>query len=153
MKLTKNFSLIEFTRSATAAKHGVLNQPGKKEIRNLKKICVNVLEPLRSLIGDKVIDPTSGFRSKHLNHLLKGSKTSQHLTGEAVDFVVPGMDLEKVFQILIENLPYDQAIFEVKKKGRTTKKWIHVSYRNRHKPMRAKFNTRKNKMEYLPYER
>lgn len=45
-----------------------------------------VLQPLRDELGTPVTI-TSGYRSPQLNSLVGGSKTCQHMRGEAVDFV------------------------------------------------------------------
>jgi len=140
MQLTKHFNLIEFTRSATAEANGidnsldVRNADDRKVIENLRNLCVQVLEPLREFVGGPVII-SSGYRCKELNDLVEGSKTSQHMTGEAVDIVVGEGNLvethgrasqEKLkdcFLFIQNNCRFDQLILE----SRNYKRWIHVS--------------------------
>lgn len=58
---------------------------------------------------------TSGARSASSNSGIRGaSKTSQHLTGDAFDFVVPGVDPMDVQRTLVGNLgvPFGQSIAE-----------------------------------------
>ena len=123
MKLSKNFSLEEFTKSVTAEKAGIDNEPNARQIAKLKAICEDILQPLRDALG-KPITITSGYRCQKLNELIGGAENSQHQDGEAVDFWCD--NLEWAFGWIQEHAPdYDQLIWE---KGR----WLHLSYtRNR----------------------
>ena len=47
MKLTSNFSLSELTKSQTAERHGISNQPTEEHTENLRLLCENVLQPVR----------------------------------------------------------------------------------------------------------
>lgn len=86
MKLTENFTLDELIASATARVKGIDNTPDPKQIETLKRLCEEILQPIRSKLG-KPIRVTSGYRSPELNKAVRGSKTSQHLSGEAADIV------------------------------------------------------------------
>ena len=57
---------------------------------NLTELVQHFLDPIRRYLGEPVI-VTSGFRSVALNTAVGGSKTSAHMTGEAVDIKVGGM--------------------------------------------------------------
>jgi hypothetical protein len=94
-------------------------------VANLKALCENVLQPLRNYLGCPIII-SSGFRCAELNKKVRGRPNSQHLLGEAVDFVVPQRNLKDVFNYIKAHLPYDQLLYEYNK----TDKWIHVSYRS-----------------------
>jgi len=90
-KLSTHFTLKEMIISETASREGIDNTPTKKEIENLRQLCINVLEPLRKGLrlkfnNNSVLIVTSGYRGKKLNTAIKGSKTSQHVNGEAADF-------------------------------------------------------------------
>jgi len=123
MNLTQHFTLEEFERSATATKNGIDNSIPQELIPSIQNLCEQVLEPLRQHIG-KPITITSGYRSKELNNLIGGSPTSQHLTGQAADFVLPSTALmHKCFTYIKENCTFDQLIWE--RSGTT--KWLHVS--------------------------
>ena len=125
MNLTKNFTLYEMTFSPVANAKGINNTPSQPAIKNLKALCEHVLQPLRNMVGVPV-KVTSGFRCAALNAKLKGaSKTSQHMTGQAADIIVPGIKLKTVFNLIKENLPFDQLLFEYASDGSC---WIHVSY-------------------------
>ena len=120
IKLANNFFLNEFTVSQVAERHGYKNEPNEKQIENLKLICVNVLQPLREIINAPIFI-NSGFRSFDVNAAVGGRFNSQHLEGKAADFVVPSMNLDDVFNIILQKLSFDQLIYEFGK-------WIHVSW-------------------------
>ena len=48
MKLTANITLDELTKSQTAERKGINNNPNPAQIENLKALAVNVLQPIRS---------------------------------------------------------------------------------------------------------
>lgn len=125
MQLTSNFTLNELVYSVTAEANRIDNRPNVKVVANLKALCENVLQPLRNYLGCPVI-VSSGFRCSELNKKVGGRPNSQHLLGEAADFVVPQRNLKDVFNHIKTHLPYDQLLFEYNK----TDKWIHVSYRS-----------------------
>ena len=88
--LSPHFELREFTESATARKHGIVNEPPAEAVENLKALCEHTLEPLRKALGLPIII-NSGYRCKALNHLLvQHSEKSQHMNGQAADFWVKG---------------------------------------------------------------
>lgn len=127
MKLTENFSRSEFERSSTATRHGIDNKIPTELMNNVTNLA-NVLEVVRleinrKCVTSKVLRITSGYRCKKLNRKIGGSKYSQHMKGEAADFVVPGMHPRVVFEIIKENVCaslIDQCILEYGK-------WIHLS--------------------------
>ena len=86
--LSPHFQLKEFTESATARKHGIVNVPPPEAVENLRALCIHTLEPLREALQLPVVI-TSGFRTKALNDLLAhSSERSQHMQGQAADFHV-----------------------------------------------------------------
>jgi len=88
ISLSPHFELREFTESATARKHGIVNKPPAEAIENLRALCVHTLEPLREALGLPIVI-TSGYRCKALNDLIAHhSQRSQHLHGRAADFYV-----------------------------------------------------------------
>ena len=86
MKISKYFRLEEFTRSDTARRLGISNDPTPEHIKNLSDMCVNLLDPLREAWGRPLI-VTSGYRGYRLNKAVKGSTTSAHCYGLAADIV------------------------------------------------------------------
>lgn len=88
--LSPHFELREFTESATARKHGIENEPPAEAVENLKALCNHTLEPLREALGLPIVI-NSGYRCKALNLLLVNhSVKSQHMEGQAADFLVQG---------------------------------------------------------------
>lgn len=125
MKLTKNFTLNEMCKSITARKRKIKNVPSFGDIKRLKALCENVLQPLRDYLGEPVII-NSGYRSPELNRIIGGVNGSQHLKGEAADINCRG-SLEyarNIIQFIMINCEFDQLILERKK----TAIWVHVSY-------------------------
>jgi len=125
MKLSTNFTLEELTISQTALRNNIDNTPNEEEIENLKRLCINILQPLRDDFELPLV-VSSGFRSKELSSLVGSKITSQHCSGCAADFIIPGVDNKKVFKHIVENLPMDQAILEYYTEDNGG--WIHVSY-------------------------
>jgi pectate lyase len=126
MKLSNNFTLAELSNSATAKRYGIENTPGKEEIKNLELIAKNILQPIRDHF-DAPIHVISGYRSAVLNKKVGGAKTSQHLTGNAVDIDNDNTEISnlEIFNFIKDNLVFDQLIAEFPKKGRI--EWVHVS--------------------------
>ena len=126
MKLSKNLSLSEVVKSATAIKRGISNQPTKQHLQNLIKLAENVFQPLRDYI-DKPIRVSSGYRSKELNKLIGGASRSQHSKGEALDLDNDRETNILMFNYIKDNLDFDQMIWEAGDKNNPA--WVHVSYR------------------------
>lgn len=129
MQLSPNFSLAEFTASATAKAQGIDNTPGARQIAAMQLLCTHVLEPLRAHFG-KPIRITSGFRSIKLCLAVGSSSTSQHAQGEAADLEIPSIDNVTVASFIRDHLPFDQLILENYTRGQPNSGWIHVSYRD-----------------------
>ena len=111
MKLTKHFSLEEFSHSSTSKARGIDNTVPEKLIPALRNLCERVLEPLREQVREPVII-SSGYRCPALNKAVGGSDTSQHMKGEACDIYVEDVEkLRKWFAILMDG-DFDQLIFE-----------------------------------------
>ena len=153
MILSKNFSLSEFTKSVSAIRGGIDNEPTKEHIRNIQLLVKFVLQPLREGLN-KPIRITSGYRSESLNKLIKGSKRSQHCKGQATDiqFKVDGvMDNKIIWNKVIElGLPFDQMINEF------NYSWIHISYNheyNRKSLLEAYKESGKTKYKYHTIEK
>ena len=137
-RLSTHFSLKELTRSETAVRKGINNEPKEREIENLKLLCENILEPVRVHYGIPFA-PSSGFRSSELNREIGSSDRSQHVKGQAVDFEIPGVPNLEVALWVKENLEYDQLILEFHDPEKDPHSgWVHVSY-----------STEENRYEYL----
>jgi zinc D-Ala-D-Ala carboxypeptidase len=89
MNLSRNFSLAELTKSDTAIRRGINNNPSADQVEKLKSLCENILQPVRDRFGRVTI--TSGFRSGELCLAIGSSINSQHTKAEAADFECPGL--------------------------------------------------------------
>lgn len=122
MTLTEHFSLEEFTQSAMASRYGIDNNP-PFDIGKALQYTAAGLERVRSMLGFQV-KVTSGYRCPELNKLVGGALDSQHVKGEAVDFVCPQFGTP--FQICHSLADYlgvlgiDQLIQEGT--------WVHCSF-------------------------
>ena len=157
MFLTKNFTLHELTKSNTALRLGLNNEPTKEGIIKLRLLAANLLQPLRNAVGSMRI--TSGYRSPELSKAIGSSSNSQHCRYEAVDIqhVSRGkMDNLKIYNALVDlDLDFDQAILEF---GKNTEyvdgepDWIHLSWKvsdNRREVLIA-YKDIENKTKYRP---
>lgn len=118
------FTIEELTRSDTAEEHGIDNTPTKEAKEKLVALIENVLDPLREMYGGP-ITVNSGYRSPSLNKAVKGASTSQHVKGEAADITVGSKEgNKKLFELIRDNLPFDQIINEY------DYSWVHVSYKS-----------------------
>lgn len=130
-KISKHISYKEAVRSDYAKKHKIENEPNDEQLENMQLIAKEVFEPLREWVGCP-IKVNSFFRSKELNTGIKGSKTSSHLKGQAIDITSMACKKEncktnlEMFNWIKDNLDFDQLIWEY---GRKNPVWIHVSYK------------------------
>lgn len=126
INLSPHFKLSELIHSDTATRLGIDNTPSEEIIERLKIVCCRILEPVRDHF-QKSFSPNSGYRSPALNFALHGSKTSQHMLGQAVDFEVPGISNFDLAYWISMNLFYDQLILENYESGKPNSGWVHVS--------------------------
>tara|TARA_R110001592_G_scaffold303141_1_gene575255 strand:- start:45 stop:521 length:477 start_codon:yes stop_codon:yes gene_type:complete len=146
MQLSRNFSLQELTKSDTAIRKGIDNEPNADQIDKLKALCENILQPVRDQFGR--VKVTSGYRSPELCIAIGSNLTSQHSKAEAVDFECMGVDNAEVADWIKQNLETDQLILEYYTPGEPNSGWIHASYipfNPRHQYMRAYREEKKTK--------
>jgi hypothetical protein len=115
--MTEHFTLAELT----ATSHRQFdNTPNEAETANLQRLA-EFLEQVKTTLDGKPIMINSAFRSKQVNDSVGSKDTSQHRTGCAADFKVPGMTPDAVVRAIIAaGLPYDQIIREFDA-------WTHIS--------------------------
>lgn len=114
MKLSEHFTLSEFEHSTTATKLGIDNRIPESLIPNLRRLCRQVLEPLRAHAGQPVTI-SSGYRSPALNRAVGGTQRSYHLQGRAADIPFH----RDWYAYIRDHLPHTELINEGT--------WIHVS--------------------------
>jgi hypothetical protein len=126
--LSDNFNLSEFTKSITAKMNDIDNTPSEEIILNLRRLVLNILQPLRSRIG-LIINISSGYRCPALNNHknVRGSKTSDHMQGKAADIKAGNGNNAVLFNYIKDHLDFDQLIWEHGSKMQP--QWIHVSFR------------------------
>jgi hypothetical protein len=124
--ISPHISYREATRSNTATRRKISNIPDENELRAMILVAEMVFEPVR-VHFNKRIRVNSFFRSKLLNKIIGGSKTSQHCSGEALDLDgLDGLRNSEIFFYIKHNLEFDQLIWEFG----TDKEpdWVHVSF-------------------------
>lgn len=126
MKLSKNFTLSEFTKSQTALRQGIDNTPNEEHLEAAKELFENVVQKVRDRFGVTVIN--SGYRGPELNEAVGGSSKSQHCKGQAVDIECPGSSNYTVAKWIQDYLDFDQLILEFYTPGIPDSGWVHVSY-------------------------
>jgi len=152
MKLSANFQLSELVKSQTAERKGIPNNPSPAHIDNLKNLCINVLQPIRSHFDCPVI-VSSGYRSAELCIAIGSKPTSQHAEGKAADIEVVSVDNKELAQWIKDNLEFDQLILEFYRSGEPDSSWVHVSWdsdNNRNQSLLA-YRDDNNKTQYRPW--
>ena len=120
--LSQHFTLEEMIRSQTATRLDISEQfaPPESIRENLKSLCENVLEPLRTKLGAP-IHISSGFRCERLNQMIGGAKSSQHITGQAAD-IESNISAEELYKFIKDSgIKFDQCIQEFSS-------WVHISF-------------------------
>jgi hypothetical protein len=112
------------TVSQAAARTGTPNIPDSQKVQNLKRLCLELLEPIREIVGSP-ITITSGYRSPQVNGMVGGSLSSAHLKGFAADINAHSFgSSRKLATLLVEQfkergIAFDQLILEFDQ-------WVHV---------------------------
>ena len=144
-KLSPHFTLGEMTKTSYHLLEG--NTPDSQAMDNLRNLCENWLEELRysyntlyclkpgedydSSKNVEGIVINSGYRSEELNRKCSGAKSSNHLTGCAVDIRCLGKEQMLRYAAIIIDLAddtqrdFDELIME----GRGSNYWIHLAVR------------------------
>jgi len=122
----------EGVKSAEAIRRGILNVPTLEQYNNMVKAYTGLYVPICRQFGKLPI--TSFFRSAKLNVAVKGSKTSAHMDGLAIDIDCDGLkhvSNDVLYKWIRQNrwtLGYDQVITEFPDAAGKPS-WIHVAYR------------------------
>lgn len=126
MQLTEHFTLEELT----ATSHREIDNTPPGEIVDKLKCTARGLEHVRLLLGVPVL-VNSGYRCPALNDAVGGAADSQHMKGEAADFIAPayGTPFEICKLLEASDLRFDQLIFEGT--------WVHCSFVDYRPPRRS----------------
>lgn len=121
--LSPHFTYLESIHSQTASRLGIDNTPTKDVLANIQS-AARSMERVREKLGKNSIIVSSWYRSPALNTRIKGSKTSAHMQGWAIDFTCPGYGtIDKVMRTIIDSgINYDQIINEY------DGAWCHISF-------------------------
>lgn len=108
-KRARNFTWEEALRSVKARELGLSNVPGPGQITAIIETA-ELMQVVRDRF-DKAIEVTSWFRNPVVNRAVGGSRTSDHMSGRAVDFRIAGMTaMELATAIAVMPLQFDQLI-------------------------------------------
>jgi len=121
--LSQHFSLEEATISETASRLGIDNSHPSPQIVTTASATAVRMETVRTILGTP-IHVNSWIRSLPLNRALKSKDSSQHVVGEAVDFISPefGSPTDICHKLVSEltRVNFDQLILE--------HTWVHISW-------------------------
>jgi len=149
VKLTQNFSLHEMTKSDTALRLGLENEPNEQQLAALQILTEKICQPVRDRFGPTKIN--SALRTLPVNRAVGSSDNSHHVRGMAVDMEVPGVSNAEVAQWIVDNLEFTQVILEFYTPGILDSGWIHASYVPEDLRKQALTATKQNgKTVYLP---
>lgn len=112
MRIAPHFTIADLTRTDT----GLPNDPGEYCVKNLTRLAADVLEPVRDLLGCKLVI-SSAFRTMEVNQAEDGAQGSAHLEGRAADFYPETKEAIRLSfeRILHSDIPFDKMILEFKK--------------------------------------
>jgi zinc D-Ala-D-Ala carboxypeptidase len=120
--ISKHITFKAATFSATAQRLGIKNEPTLEHLKAMMTVAEKCFEPLREWYG-KPLRINSFYRGKDLNKAVKGSATSQHCKGEAIDIDAGSVaENKKIHDWIKNNLEFTQLINEY------NYSWVHVSY-------------------------
>jgi zinc D-Ala-D-Ala carboxypeptidase len=124
LQFAPNFPLSELVASSKARELGIVNGPPLSVLPRLAATSW-MLQRIRDELGVSM-NVTSSFRNPVLNKAVGGSSTSDHLDGDAADFVAPAFgtptQIAERLAPLVSVLEIGQIILE----GVKGKQWVHV---------------------------
>lgn len=125
--ISKHVSYEEGVRSNTALRLGIENTPRAEQLEKMSVVANEVFEPLREWVGGP-IKINSFFRCYKLNKAIGGSKTSQHMSGQAMDIddTFGWKTNTEMFNYVKDNLDFDQMIWEFGDDDNPD--WVHISF-------------------------
>lgn len=154
MDVSPHVSYKEAVYSDTAKRLGIINIPDFEQLSKMVIVANEIFEPVRNHFGVPIY-VSSFFRSIELNKVIGGSKTSQHVLGEAMDIDADKygkITNKQIFNFIKDNLEFDQLIWEFGTDDEPN--WVHVSFKegnNRHQILKAYRDIKKN-IKYKIYK-
>ena len=126
-RISQHISGKEGVYSNTATRRGIDNTPRKGELECMSIVAEEIFEPLREWVGGP-IKINSFYRGEELNTAIGGSKSSQHMKGQAMDIddTFGHKTNAEMYHWIKDNLKFDQMIWEFGDDDNPN--WIHVSY-------------------------
>lgn len=125
--ISKYITYQEAITSQTAIRRGIRNVPNQQQLEAMQHVALNVFDKVREHFK-KPIRVSSFFRNIATNKAVGGSRTSQHMTGEAIDIqATKGFTNAQIFNFIKEYLEFDQLIWEFGTEDNPA--WVHVSLR------------------------
>jgi len=142
-RISKNISYKEGIYSATATRLKIENKPNEEQLKNMKQVAEKVFQPVREWCGHP-IRINSFFRSEALNTAIRGSVSSAHMKGQAIDIDSLGEKSNaELFEYIRENCDFDQLIWEFG--SDINPDWIHLSYVNKDKNRKEVLEARRER--------
>jgi len=127
VNLTKNFTLHEMTKSETALRLGLENEPDEQQLVALQTLAEKVLQPIRDHFA-RGVKVNSALRTLPVNRAIGSRDSSHHVRGMAADIEIPGVANADLAQWIVNNLDFTQVILEFYTVGIPDSGWVHVSY-------------------------
>lgn len=141
---------------------GEPNVPTTAAEMELSHLCTMIAEEARTVLGVPMV-VTSGYRGEKRERRVQEQsgmirpgdslRPSQHLKGQAIDFVTPSLPIWQAFEALwLSPLAYDQLLFEtyVRKDG-SRSCWIHLSCAPSTRPPRRQAAAITETTPWIPY--
>jgi hypothetical protein len=161
--ISKHIDYSEVTRSRTARRYGINNEPNERQLKVIRHLAVNLFEPLRLELGGHPLFISSFFRSERLNRKLSGAaRASDHMVlrnTAAIDLdqdVFPASPVSNndIFKTVFECFRYYKLIAEFPDNNGLIS-WVHISY-STYELNNGEKNTyiavwRNGRRRYLPY--
>ena len=121
----KNFKPKEFIYSVTAETEGIDNNIYDIETLVNASRTMDLAQDIRNYLDYPIII-TSGYRCLKLNRAIGSRDISQHIKGQAIDFICPkyGNPEQIVKALRNSNITVDQCLVENDIYGN---EWVHVS--------------------------
>lgn len=143
--ISQHISYTEATRSSTARRHGLENNPPSAVLSAMRVTAEMVFEPVRRYFNVPLFI-SSFYRSEQINQLIGGSAKSQHCRGQAIDIdadVYGGINNTQLFDYIRDNIEFDQLIWEFSNPDGSPA-WVHVSFNLGHNRRQVLFAQKVN---------